>query len=243
MCRQHARLIAQHRCIDLIHRVRVPPLELGIALGAGDKESLRFVNHKQSGEILIAPIHQIKRPRLQHQGVHHIDLMRLAVGDVNETGNIASQVQQRVQLDGGLGRAKRSLGKHRQTQIDGAGVERVARRIELQSERLRGVQGTSQANQVRGEVGIHLPRACGVRIGQRVARNRLTAKPQVVQPSCLGAQVDLDVAQGFAIGQLRKYELALVHDGFGRKPAKNPQSAFRRSNRDQNETLNLASNS
>jgi hypothetical protein len=43
--------------------------------------------------------------------------------------------------------------------------------------------------------------------------------------------------------ELRKYELALVHDGFGRKPAKNRQSAFRRSNRDQTETLNLASNS
>jgi hypothetical protein len=43
--------------------------------------------------------------------------------------------------------------------------------------------------------------------------------------------------------ELRKYELALVHRGFGRKSAKNPKSDLRRSNRDQTETPNLASNS
>ena len=282
MCRQHARLIAQHGRIDPIHWVRVTPLELGIALGSGDKEGLRLVNHEQPCEVQVAPIHQVKRARLQDQIVHHIDLVRLAVGDVNETGDVASQVQQRVQLDGRLGRAKRRPGKHRQTQVDGAGVEGVNRRIEFQPERLRGVKGTSHANQVLGEVGIDLPRACGVRIGQRVARNRLTTKAHVVQPARLSPKVDFDVAQRLAVGQLgeghgeelvqarevldlvfafvfghtatkraqrqvehelRKYELALVHDGFGREPAKNRQSASLRSNRDQTETLNLASNS
>jgi hypothetical protein len=54
------------------------------------------------------------------------------------------------------------------------------------------------------EVGIDLPRACGVRIGQRVARNRLTTKPHVVQPFGLGTQIDFDVAQGLPVGQLGK---------------------------------------
>ena len=115
------------------------------------------------------------------------------------------------------------------------------------------------------KVGVDLPWACGVRIGQRVARNRLAAKPHVVQPPGLSAQVDFYVAQGLAVGQLgeghgeelvqagevldlvlasvvghtaakraqwqvdhelRKYELALVHGGFGRKSAKNRQSDF-----------------
>jgi hypothetical protein len=43
--------------------------------------------------------------------------------------------------------------------------------------------------------------------------------------------------------ELRKYELALVHEGFGRKSAKNPKSDFRRSNRDQTETPNSTSKS
>ena len=43
--------------------------------------------------------------------------------------------------------------------------------------------------------------------------------------------------------ELRKYELALVHDDFRRKPAKNRQSDVRRSNRDQTETPNSTSKS
>ena len=202
--RQHTSLLAQHCSAHPVHRMRVAPLELGVALGAGNKEGLRFVNHKQPGEIQIAAIHQIERAWLQHQIVHHIDLVRLCAGDVNETGDVTSQVQQRVQLDGGLGRAKRRPSKHRQTQIDSVGVERINRRVELQTKRLRGVQGARQANQVLGKVRIDLPRARGVRIGQRVARNHLTTKAHVIQPSGLGAQVDLDVAQGLAVGQLRE---------------------------------------
>ena len=281
--RQHACLIAQNRRIDSIHRLRVTTLEFGIALGARHKEGLCLVNHEQSGEVQIVPIHEVERSWLQHQGVHHIDLVRLAVGDVNETGDVASQIQQRVQLDGRLRRAKRCPGKHRQAQVDGAGIERVDRGIEFQSKWVCCIQGSRQTNQMLGEVGIDLPRACRVRIGQRIARNRLTTKAHVVQPSRLSAQVDFDVAQGLAVGQLgkchgeelilagevldlvfavvvghtatkraqwqvehelRKYELALVHEGLGRDTAKNRQSDTRpRSNRDQTQTPNLTSKS
>jgi len=44
--------------------------------------------------------------------------------------------------------------------------------------------------------------------------------------------------------ELRKYELALVHDGLGREPAKNRQfGARRRSNRDQTQISNLTTKS
>ena len=173
---QHAGLIAQHSRIDSIHRMRVTSPELGVAFGTSHKEDLRLVNHEQPGEVRVAPIHQVKRARLQHQMVHNIDFVRLAVADVNEAGDVASQVQQRVQLDGRLGRAKRCPGKHRQTQVDGAGVERVDCRVEFQSERLRSVQGPRQANQLLGEVGINLRRACGIRIGQVLSSCPLEAK-------------------------------------------------------------------
>ena len=54
------------------------------------------------------------------------------------------------------------------------------------------------------EVGVDLPWTGGVRIGKRVARNRLTTKPHVVHPLGLRTQVDFDVAQGLPVGQLRK---------------------------------------
>ena len=282
MCRQNAGLVAQYRSARPVHRVRIASFEFGVAFGAGHKEGLGLVNDKKPCEIQITPIHQIKRPGLQHQIVHDVDLVRLAVGNVNEAGDVASQIEQRMQFDRRLGRAKRRPGEHRQAQVDGACVERVNRSIEFQSKRFLGVQGTRQANQVLGEIGIDLPRASGVCIGQRVARNRLTTETHVVQPTSLCAQVDFDVAQGFPVRQLRKghseelvqarevfdlvfapvighaaskraqwqiehelrkYELALVHGGFGRKPEKNPKSDFRRSNRDQTETPNSTSKS
>src|ERR1035437_3831919 len=279
---EHTRLVAQNRRVDPIHRMRIASFEFRVALGASHEEGSGLVNDKQPREIQIAPIHQIERTGLQHQIVHHIDLVRLAVGDVNEGGNIAAQVQQRVQLDRCLGLAKRRPREHRQTQVDGAGVEGIDRSIEFHSKGVLCVQGTCHANQVLREVGIDLPRSRGVCVGQRIARNRLATKPHVVQPTRLGSQVDLYVAQRLSIGQLgkshgeelvqtrevldlvlasvvghatpkcaqwqiehelREYELALVHGDFWRKSAKNPKSDFRRSNRDQTQTPNLASKS
>ena len=133
-----------------------------------------------------------------------------------------------------------------------------------------------------GEVRMDFPWARRIRIGQRVVRNSLTTKPHVIKPPGLGAQIDLDIAQRLAVGQLgkghgeeliqtrevldlvfapmvghtaakraqrqiehelRKYELALVHGGFGRKPAKSHKSDVRRSNRDQAETPDSTSKS
>jgi hypothetical protein len=52
------------------------------------------------------------------------------------------------------------------------------------------------------KVRIGLPGTRSVHVGQCIARNRLAATPHVVHPSGWGAQIDFDVAQGFAIGQL-----------------------------------------
>jgi hypothetical protein len=148
------------------------------------------------------PSDQVERPGFEHQVVQNIDLVRLAVGDVNEAGDIAFQVQQRVQFDGRLGRAKRCPNKHRQTQGGGSVIEHVNRRIELHAKGLCGVQRTCHANQVMREVRIDLPRPSCVCIDQHIARTRLPAKPHVVQPPSMRAQVDFDVGQVLAVGQL-----------------------------------------
>lgn len=87
------------------------------------------MNHGQPGKIQIAQIHQVNGPSFENQTVQDIDLVGLAVSDVNEAGDIAAQVQQGVQLDGGLGLAKRHPGKHRQAQLDGTGIECVNRSV------------------------------------------------------------------------------------------------------------------
>ena len=177
---------------------------MGIALGSGDKEALGFVNDVQPGEVQIPAVQQIEGARLDGELVQHVDLVGLAIGDVNKTENIAVQVQQRMHPNSGFGRAKRCPRVQRQAQIDGGGVEGENRCIQIDTQRLLGVQRPSHANQMLRKVGINLPRLCGVRMGKRVARNCLAAKSHVVQPFGLGAQVHFDVAQGLAVGQLRK---------------------------------------
>ena len=158
----------------------------------------------QSGEVQIAAIHQVIRTWFDHQIVEDIDLVGFAVGDVNEAGDRAAQIEQRMQFDGRLGGSKRRPGKHRQAQIDGRGIEGIYRRIEIHVKRLAGIQWARDRNQVLRQISVDLPKACSIRVGHRIAGNRLTAKSHVVQPVRLGTQIDFDIAQRFPIGQLRE---------------------------------------
>ena len=58
--------------------------------------------------------------RLQEQNVQHIDLVHLAVADMDEGGNRPPEVQQCVQLDGWLGFANGANSnrlKHRTMEV------------------------------------------------------------------------------------------------------------------------------
>lgn len=57
-------------------------------------------------------------PGSVEQQVERVDVMQLAVRDVDEAGDVAAQIQERVHLHGGLGRAEMRPGKHRQTKIE-----------------------------------------------------------------------------------------------------------------------------
>lgn len=156
----------------------------------------------QSGEIEIAAIHQVICAGFYHQIVEDIDLVGLAVGDVNEAGDGAAQVEQRVQFDGRFGGTKRCPRIHRQAQIDGRGIEGIYRRFEIHDKRFADIQGARHRNQVLRQIGVDLPGSG--RVCQSIAGNRRTAKSHVVQPMCLRAQIDFDFAQRFPIGQLRE---------------------------------------
>ena len=211
---QYACLIAHDVGVGSVHGVGVAPLELGIGLGTGDEESVGLMNDKQSLEIQVPTIEQVVRARLDVQQVQGVDLVGLAVADVNEGWDGASQVQQGVQFDSRLVGAKRCPWINRQAQVYRRGIEGVDGCIQVDRQRVFGIQGTRHGDQVLREVGINLPRASCIGIGQGVARNSLAAQPHVIQPLGLGTQIDLDVAQRLAVGQLSKgHGQELVHAG------------------------------
>jgi hypothetical protein len=211
---QHTRLIAHDVRAGSVHGVGVAPLELGIGLGTGDEEGVGLMDHKQPIEIQVPTIEQVVRARLDMQQVQGVDLVSLAVADVNECGDGAAQVQKGVQFDSRLVRAKRCPRINRQAQVYRRSVEGLDGCIQVDRQRVFGIQGTRHGDQVLRKVGVDLPRPSCIGIGQGVARNRLAAQTHVIQPLGLSTQIDLDVAQRLAVGQLSKgHRQELIHAG------------------------------
>ena len=82
-------------------------------------------------------------------------------------------------------------------------VERVDRIVEFQPEVLLGIQRARDANQCLREVRVDAPVPFQVRIGQRVA-GHAAADSHMIELAAMRAQADFDVAQAFAVGQLRE---------------------------------------
>ena len=163
-------------------------------------------------KIQVPAIEQVVRARLDVQQVQGVDLVGLAVADVNECGYGAAQVQQGVRLGSRFVRSKRCPGINRKAQIYRRSVE--GRCVQVDRQRVLGIQGPRHGDQGLREVGVDLPGSGCIGIGQGVARNGLAAQTHVIQPLGLDTQIDFDVAQRFAVGQLSKgHDQELVHAG------------------------------
>ena len=127
--------------------------------------------------------------------------MHLPVRDVNERRDVAPQVQQRVQLDGGLGGAEQRPRKDRQAQVDGGCVQGVDGVVELKPQVLVGIQRTGDANHGLCELGVDAPVPALIGVGERVARHP-AANAHVIELVLVCAQTDFDIAQALAEGEL-----------------------------------------
>ena len=196
------RLIADHSRAS-VGLGRVHTLCVHTAFGAGHKERACLMQREESAEVQITPIHHVKRPRFDRQDIEHLDVAHLAIADVNEGRNRATQVQQRVHLYRRLGAAKRRPIEQTQTQIDSSRVQRVDRGIELQPGRLLGVKIAGTQNQAHRQGVIDVPIALVQCVRER-GSGRNTAQAHVKQFAVVGRQAGFDVAQRLAPRQLRE---------------------------------------
>lgn len=180
---------------------RVATLELEIQLGANHEETARLMQGVQSLEVQIAAIHDVESARLWNQHIQHVDLVPLAVRDMDEAGNVAAQVEQRMQFDRCLGCAEWRPWKHRQAQVDGRGIQCIDGLRQIETEGLVDIKLACNANQTLSEICVDAPIPHSVGIGQGIARDR-AAKSHMVKLGRLAAQAGFDVSQTLAIGQL-----------------------------------------
>ena len=182
---------------------RVQASGVEVRFGSGDEEGACLSQYMETLEVEIGPVHDMEGPGLREQEVKDVDIVQLAIGDVDKAGDGSAQVEQGMQLDGGLGGAKRCPGKHRQAQVDGRGIKGINGVRQLQAKGLGAIELSRLGNQALGEVGIDAPVAPLVGVSQCRTAHRF-AKAHAVELRCLCQETSFDVAQAFPIGELGK---------------------------------------
>jgi len=120
-----------------------------------------------------------------------------------KVGIAPPQIEQRVQLQGRFGGAKRRPREHRQAQIDGRRIEGIYGIGQFYAEVLVDIEHASLGDQPLSQLEINAPVARLVSIGQRRASDR-RADAHVVKLAGLSRQTHFDIAQALAVGQLRE---------------------------------------
>ena len=200
--RQQDRLIAA-QARGLVDRAVGAAREIEIALGPRHEERRTLRESVQPQKVDVTTVHHVERSGLQRQVVEHRHIVRFSVGNPHKTGDIATQVQQRVQLHGPLAATKSRPRKQAQTQVDRGRVQGVGGILQLHRQRIVTVQLSRASDQNVREVGEDAPVVSPIGIGQRAPRDT-PAKSRVIQLGLECPQARLDVAKALAIGQLRK---------------------------------------
>ena len=181
--------------------MRVAAAKLQIAFGPNHKEAQRLLQLIEPGKVEVAAIHNEVGAGLGHQDIEDVDVVHLAVRDIDKHWNGAAQIDHRMQLHGALGPTKVCPREQGEAQIDRGGVQSIHGSLEVEPEILVGIERTGDRDQAVRKVGIDPPVAGLVGLGESRALHGV-AKARVVQLAVLYPQTHFDVAQTLAIGQL-----------------------------------------
>ena len=103
-----------------------------------------------------------------------MNIVQLAIRNVDEARDVTAQIQQRVHLDRRFGGAEMRPRKDRQTKVDRRRVERIDRVGEIKTQILIDVQLSRLDDQPLRQLRINAPIARLVGIGQGRAPHRIT---------------------------------------------------------------------
>ena len=96
----------------------------------------KSIEPRKVGEGLV---HDVEGPGIDGQFVEDTDLSHRTACNAYKAGNGASEVHQRVNVDGALVPAELCPWEQRQAQVDSGGVERIGGMSQLDAEALVGI--------------------------------------------------------------------------------------------------------
>src|SRR4029079_5041949 len=154
-------------------------------------------------EVHIGAVHQIERSGFIEQLVQPFDFLIIGQTDQHLRGQMRVQFQLSMDLQSRPQGVEACPGINRQTEIDDAGVQCINGLVQIQNQRLVGVELSCLPNQPLGQICKDAPVANRQGIGERAAADR-AAQPQMIELIGACVQTRFDVAQTFPPGQLGK---------------------------------------
>ena len=181
-----------------VHRPALGGAELHLLFGAGDEESHVGLKAVESGEIDIAAVHDVEGACFHEEMVEGFDIVHFPVGNMDKTGNVATQIDQGMELDRRLASAEFRPREEGQTKVDGRGIEGVDRLIQLDREPILSIEFARVGDENVREIGIDSPVALLIGLGQSIACDR-TAKAEMIEFGFDGVQTGFDVAEAVSV--------------------------------------------
>ena len=145
--------------------------------------------------------------------LQNVDIVQFSVGNQDKFGNVALEIQQRMQFDRPFGSPKLRPGKQRKAQVDRGGIQGVDRGVE--TEVVAQLELLGSLDEDLSEVGVDAPIALVIGMSKVAVRNR-AVNTHVVEFGLHHAQTRLDFAQAVAVGQLGKRHDPKLLDTFVR---------------------------
>ena len=177
-------------------------VKVHILAGARDEECPGLMDAIKSSEIDVSTIHDVGGSGFKDDVVEEVDIVDQCVCNAHEYWDGTSEIHLGMQLDRGLRLNERRPGKQRQTQVDGRGVQGIDHLVESDYVRGLGVEAPRLSHENLGKIGVNAPGTMFVGVSQ--VRSGDTAADSHSMAMRAEAQACLDVAQAFAVGQLRE---------------------------------------
>ena len=141
----------------------------GVGFGPQEEEAAGLMQAVETGEVEIAAIHDVEGSGFGQEQVQDVDVMELAVGNVNECRDMPAEIEQRMKLDRRFGFTEMGPREQGQSKIDGGGVQRVDRVGDIQARVLVDVKAPCRMDETLSEIGVEAPVPGLIGVGQSVA--------------------------------------------------------------------------
>lgn len=196
---------------QLVGTTGITPAEPGVLLRTCDKECTAQMQTVQSAVIQISLVHDVKGSGSEAQLAQHVDVVNTARRDYNDSREVPSQSQERMNLHRRLGAAERRPGGQGEAKIDGRRIQRVGGFFQFEPEVFPRIKIRRLRDQDVGKVGKNTPVPLLVGIRQSAA-GCTRSYAAVIQFPPERPQASLDVPKAFPVCKLgeRKDQKLLV---------------------------------